>query len=451
MKLSAILSSVAFVASAGLGNAAGGLRVENERNLAVLNLPAALGVSTPLVAGIYTSTPAVGLTGTLTLNAGFECSPVWKFTITGAFSTAAGSEVVFSNVPTLTPACPIFAPQVNWVVTGAVTLGANSHVIGNMLSTAGAITLGAYASAGNLDAGAALTLGAGGAAGALNAGAATTLGAGVTCTGITACLPPPNPNTPVPTVLLTALGGQTLMTGHHNQVAAVSLTGVLTLDANYACPAEWTLTIGGAFTTAAGSTVVFSRLPSGCAPEVNWETVGAVTLGATSVMFGNLTSTGGAITFGAGAEAVGNLDAFAAITLGALNAGAATTLGAGVTCTGITACLPPPNPNTPVPTVLLTALGGQTLMTGHHNQVAAVGLTGVLTLDANYACPAEWTLTIGGAFTTAAGSTAVFINLDTGCVTAPVVNWETVGAVTLGATSTMFGNLTSTGGAITFG
>jgi predicted porin len=99
------------------------------------------------------------------------------------------------------------ASGVRWKIAGAVSLGANSHMIGNMeaggaiavgaddtcddLKAGGAITLGAGAVCGNLEAGGAVTLGANAKGGTVYTAAAFTWGAGATPTSIS--LPPTNP------------------------------------------------------------------------------------------------------------------------------------------------------------------------------------------------------------------------------------------------------------------
>jgi hypothetical protein len=192
-----------------------------------------------LVPGIYKAPAALGLTGTLTL-VGYNCDK-WTIIIGGAFTTLAGSKMdtdgpvrsanvnwVVTGAITLgagstavgsmeTPAAmtvgagniasgiksfafdtagtwtftiggaltmsalsymtKVDGATVNWVVSGAITLGAQSIAVGDMESTFGAITLGADASSGNLKAAGALTLGAEAVTGTLQAGGAITVGA----------------------------------------------------------------------------------------------------------------------------------------------------------------------------------------------------------------------------------------------------------------------------------
>jgi hypothetical protein len=98
----------------------------------------------------------------------FGTDETFTFTISGALTMSAGSFMTIAA-----------GAKVNWVVTGAITLGAGSIAVGDMESTFGAITLGALASSGNLKASGGLTVGAEATTGTLQAGGAITLGANV--------------------------------------------------------------------------------------------------------------------------------------------------------------------------------------------------------------------------------------------------------------------------------
>jgi hypothetical protein len=114
-------------------------------------------------------------------------APKWIFSVGAAFATAAGSKIVFvaetggavlyDPTDTGTASNKWLADLVSWKVTGAVSLGANSHMVGNMVA-AGAIAVGADASCEDLKAGGAITLGANAKCDNLVAGGAVTLGAG---------------------------------------------------------------------------------------------------------------------------------------------------------------------------------------------------------------------------------------------------------------------------------
>jgi hypothetical protein len=120
-----------------------------------------------LAPGTYDWAAAIGLTGKLTLQGGTDA--VWTFNIGGAFTTTADSKIEFDGGGS--------SANVQWVVTGAITLGANSLAIGAMKAT-GAITVGANAECGSLDSDAAITLGAGAKCDSLVARGAITVGKG---------------------------------------------------------------------------------------------------------------------------------------------------------------------------------------------------------------------------------------------------------------------------------
>jgi hypothetical protein len=123
-----------------------------------------------LPAGCYEAAAAISLAGKLTLDAEGASDAKWTFTIGAALTTAALSDVEIIN--------PGDGPIVEWVVTGAVNLGAESTTIGKMTAV-GAITVGADAKCGNLDATGAIALGAGATGGHLTAAGAIDLGAEV--------------------------------------------------------------------------------------------------------------------------------------------------------------------------------------------------------------------------------------------------------------------------------
>jgi hypothetical protein len=153
-----------------------------------------------LVPRTYSSTGAVGLTGTLTLDDNGDPNTEWIFIIGGALDTAANAEVVGVDPDA----------NVNWLVNGAITLGADSVAIGDMQAS-GAIIVGAGATCGNLDLNAAITLSAGAICGSLDAYGAITIGAGAYAEGY----------------LFSDPGGITLGPGTYIATAAVVLTGTV--------------------------------------------------------------------------------------------------------------------------------------------------------------------------------------------------------------------------------
>ncbi|GAA0999024.1 hypothetical protein GCM10009563_23990 [Subtercola frigoramans] len=97
-------------------------------------------------------------------------------------------------------------------------------------------------------------------------------------------------------------------------------------------------------------------------------------------------------------------------------------------------------------TLVAAELGGQTLAPGVYHQTAALGLTGVLTLDGGGDANAVWIIQSGGALTTAAASSVKLV----GGAQASNVFWVTVGAVTIGGVAGFVGTALS-GAAITVG
>jgi hypothetical protein len=228
--------------------------------------------------------------------------------------------------------------------------------------------------------------------------------------------------------------------------SAVGLAGILYLNAeSLTADDEWIFTVGGAFTAAAASKMVFvdasnvldvtdAAIIEGLSARVQWVVTGAIAFGAQSHMVGSMTSSAGAISLGAGATSTGALTA----TSGAV------TLGAGASAPGR----------------LAGNVGGVTLAPGAYNSDDAVGLTGILKLETTGVIADDaWTFTIGGASTTAASSTVIFVDGDGLPITnaadiaalASNVHWQVTGAITLGADSHVIGSMTSSAGAISLG
>jgi hypothetical protein len=393
-----------------------------------------LGGSTRMP-GSYAAGAAITLAGILWLDAGDVKDAVWQFTISGAFTTAAASEINIING----------GGTVKWVVTGAITTGAGSHAIGEMIAS-GAITVGASAIVGDLHAGGAITLGAGATSGTVNAGGAITMGAGATsiggatATGAVSLGVGASAGTFIPA----DMGGRTFQPGNYTAATAVGLTGEVTLD-NAIDNGEWIFEIAAALTTAAGSKMVVT---GGATYTVTWRVTGAITTGANSEAIGTMKTTAGAMTMGAGATAE-SLDAFGAITLGAganvtgdVLSGGAITFGAGasaggtVTATGaVTLAV-----GASAAGYLPVDLGGLTLTApANYTTTGANTLTGILTL----AGPGNFEFHIGGAFSAAAAAKIVITN------NADVI-FTANGAIALGAGATSDMNMTATG-AITLG
>jgi hypothetical protein len=123
--------------------------------------------SVTLGPGTYNAASAMYLTGKLILDAQAGANPdpsdpEWIFNINGAFTIAAGSTIVFANMPngeTVSPGVP--HSHVKWVVEGAISIGASARLSGSMHAIAGSSTVvGATATVGPLKAENAITVGA---------------------------------------------------------------------------------------------------------------------------------------------------------------------------------------------------------------------------------------------------------------------------------------------------
>jgi hypothetical protein len=159
-----------------------------------------VGAGSSYIPGSYSWGAAMVQTGTVklivptnTVESTPPAAPTakWIFSVGAAFATAAGSKIVFvaeaDGAVLYDPTLPDtsykwLADGVSWKVIGAASLGANSHMVGNMVA-AGAIAVGADASCEDLKAGGAITLGANAKCYNLDAGGAVTLGAGATVIG----------------------------------------------------------------------------------------------------------------------------------------------------------------------------------------------------------------------------------------------------------------------------
>jgi len=94
---------------------------------------ATFGNGETLSSGVYTITGAANVTGTLTLNG--DANDLFVFRCTGAFTTAASSNVVLTG--------GAVAANVWFVTQGAPSTGANSTMRGNMIANQAAPSLGA--------------------------------------------------------------------------------------------------------------------------------------------------------------------------------------------------------------------------------------------------------------------------------------------------------------------
>jgi LruC domain-containing protein len=117
-----------------------------------------------------------------------------------------------------------------------------------------------------------------------------------------------------------AFGSETLTPGVYAIGGAGSIAGTLTLDGEGDPNALFVFKIGGAFTTAAGATVV---LINGAAPEnIFWVATGAVAMAASTTISGNIIGNPGAVSLGLGGVLNGRLIS----SVGAVNLLSCTTI-----------------------------------------------------------------------------------------------------------------------------
>ncbi|MFT5847367.1 ice-binding family protein [Psychroserpens sp.] len=100
-------------------------------------------------------------------------------------------------------------------------------------------------------------------------------------------------------------GSETLTPGVYSQAGAASLAGTLTLDAQGDPNAKFIFKIGGAFSTAAGATVVLINCAS--SENIFWLSGGAISMAASTTISGNLISNPGAIGIGSGGSINGRM------------------------------------------------------------------------------------------------------------------------------------------------
>jgi hypothetical protein len=241
----------------------------------------------------------------LTLNPDENPNAEWTIQCGGALTTSADSSVVFMG-DMGSPANVLW--DIGGAITtgagstmigtckaeGAITLGAHANMTGATLNSGGAVTLGAGSIAiGNITAGGGVTFGAGATSGSLEAdgghitaGGAVTLGAGARTGSLEAG------------GAMTLGGGAILLPGNYTVAAALSLTGILTLDAQGNQDAMWIFSVGGALTTAAASKM--EMVGDGVSDNVYWNVHADVTLGAGSIAIGTIMADG-VVTLGTGA------------------------------------------------------------------------------------------------------------------------------------------------------
>ncbi|MFC8801186.1 ice-binding family protein [Promicromonospora sp. NPDC057138] len=379
-----------------------------------------------LLPGVYHSTAAMAVTGTLVLDAQGDADAVFVLQSSAAFNTAAASRVDLIDGAQ--------ASNVFWVVAGAAGTGANSFLSGTILAQ-GAITLGASTE----------LIGR-----ALSLDTVTMASSTIRFTG---ALPPTigidGGSAAVTKDTTPTIGG----TSSAAQSSAVTvIVDGQSLGTTVAVDGTWTVT---AAELSAGRYEVVARVrdangdgsaaSQGLTVEVNPP---AIDLGAAAT-YSVLAATGvvntGATTMSGdlGVSPATSVTGFPPGTFdGALHAGDPA---AAVAQEGLLAALDAASSRAPH-TEIAGDLGGQVFHAGVHHRTAALALTGTVTLDGEGDQDAVFVFLTDAAFDTAAGS---IVSLVDGAQPANVF-WVADGATGTGANSSMSGALLSRG-AITLG
>ena len=316
---------------------------------------AVFGGGETLFAGVYEIGAAGSLDGNLILDAQSNPDAVFIFKFGGAFTTAAAASVTLIN--------GAMASNVFWIATseiamatktamrgtlianGANSLGAGGTLVGRMLSTAGAVTINgsvlsitpfAFLNPGEIpDLGAAASFVLYTSSGAVgNTDISHIVGDIGTNAGAINNFVPPNTldgtiyppgsktlqalydlkaaylqiinTTPTVTNHAAVFGnGETLGAGVYSTAAAGTVAGELILDAQGDPNAVFIFTFGGAFTTAASTTITL--LNGAQASRVYWAAEGEIAMAATTIMKGTLIANNGAISLGAGSDLEGRM------------------------------------------------------------------------------------------------------------------------------------------------
>ena len=374
-------------------------------------------------AGVYNTTAAAALTGTVTLDGQGNPAAVFIFQIGAALNTAASSQVVLINNAQ--------ASNVFWQVAGAAGTGASSSFSGTIMA-AGAITVGANADiAGRVLSDGTVTLSTNTIEFAeppvvtITGGAtASTLDTTPTIAGTTNAAPG--------TAVTVTIAGQTLTTTVQND-GSWSATAALMPDGSYAVVASITgplgntgtarqkLTVGNTTPVALGSAGTYSVLAA----------TGVTNTGATSVQ-GDL-----------GVSPSNSVVGFPPGTIGGALHEQDTA--AAQAQTDLQTAYADAANRTPTAS-FAGDLNGRTFDAGVYNTTAAAALTGTVTLDGQGNPAAVFIFQIGAALNTAASSQVVLINN----AQASNVFWQVAGAAGTGASSSFSGTIMAAG-AITVG
>ncbi|MEV6876677.1 ice-binding family protein [Amycolatopsis sp. NPDC051128] len=376
--------------------------------------------------GVYHSTAALALTGTLTLDAEGDPNAVFIFQTDAAFNTAAASTVTLTN-----GAQPA---NVFWVVTGAAGTGANSFLSGSILAQ-GAITLGASTT----------LIGQ-----ALSRATVTLAGNMIRFTD---AMPP--------TVTIDGGAGAVTkdttptITGTSSAAASSPVTVTVagqTLLTTIGSAGTWTVT-AAALTAGVHDIVAKVRDAAGnggtatqtLTVEVNPPTVvlGAArtysVLAGTNVVSTGTTTVSGDLGVSPGTSVTGFPPGVVGGNIHAGDTEAADAQTDLLTALNDASSRPPHRE-------LIGDLGGLTFHEGVYHSTAALALTGTLTLDAEGDPNAVFIFQTDAAFNTAAAST---VTLTNGAQPANVF-WVVTGAAGTGANSFLSGSILAQG-AITLG
>jgi len=387
-------------------------------------LPGEVGGLT-LGPGVYRSGAAVAVTGILTLNGGGDPDARFVFQVGAALNMAADGQIVLINGAQ--------AANVYWVITGAVTIGARSQFKGTILAD-GAITIGDSSE----------LIGRAFATGAVTMANNTIR--------FTTALPP----------VLTMAGGIAVVTkdttpaisGTSNAPAGTTIK--VTVDGQLLTT---TVQSGGGWTVTAGPLLAGSyplvaqvrdaagngtKVTQTLTVEVNPDPVALGLAGSFSVLSATaVVNTGTSHLSGDLGVSVGVATGFPPGTLGgAIHAGDAAASSAQA---DLLAAIDDAEGRR-AHTEFAGNLGGRTFHAGVHHAAAAVGLTGIVTLDGENDPNAVFIFQIGAALTAAASCQ---VNLING-VQAANVFWVVNGAAGTGA-SCVFGGNILVRGAITLG
>lgn len=379
-----------------------------------------------LTPGVYHSSAALALTGTVTLDGQGDPDAIFVFQTDAAFNTAAASVANLINGAQ--------ASNVFWVVAGAAGTGANSYLSGTILAR-GAITLGAETELiGRALSRDAVTL------------AATTIrftdalppaitidGGPTSFTADTTPTVTGTSDAPASSRVTATIAGQTLLT-----TVGVGGTWTVTAAALAAGPHEVIVKVRDA---AGNSTAASQTLTV----EVNPPTVDLGTAASYSVLAGPAVVNTGAT----------NLSGDLGVSPGTLVVGFPPGTFAGDVHAGddlaadaqtdLLAALDDASSRTRH-TEIIGDLGGRTFHVGVHHSTAALALTGTVTLDGQGDPEATFIFQTDAAFDTAAASS---VNLVNGAQASNVF-WVVAGAAGTGANSYLSGTILARG-AITLG